>query len=85
MVRFCLDRARECRRAAERGKSPSGRRFWLAMEGRWFFLARSYDSEQRAEGMATGEARARAGVVVPLEWRAPRPMAKLAGPDRARG
>ncbi len=57
MVRFCLDRARECRRFAEGAASASQRRSWLEMEGRWFFLARSYDNQRRAvrrEEMAIG-------------------------------
>jgi hypothetical protein len=47
MVKFCLAKAVECRRAAELATDPARRRFWLNTEGQWFFLARSYDNERR--------------------------------------
>jgi hypothetical protein len=49
MVRFCLARARDCRRNAEHATDPFVERSWREMEGHWFFLARSYDNERRAE------------------------------------
>lgn len=51
MVRFCLAKARECRRGAERASDPFARQSWLEMEGQWFFLARSYDNERRADSV----------------------------------
>ena len=50
MVKFCLAKAVECRRAAELATDPARRRSWLNTEGQWFFLARSYDNERRASG-----------------------------------
>ena len=50
MVRFCLDCAAGCRRAAEQASDAAQQRSWLEMEGRWFFLARSYDSQRRSFG-----------------------------------
>jgi hypothetical protein len=47
MVKFCLAKAVECRRAAEQATDPARRRSWLNTEGQWFFLARSYDNERR--------------------------------------
>jgi hypothetical protein len=49
MIRFCLAMALECRRGFEQTTDPARRRSWLAMEGQWFLLARSYDNERRAE------------------------------------
>lgn len=49
MVKFCLTKARECRRGAEQATVPSRRKSWVEMEGLWFYLARSYDSERRAD------------------------------------
>ena len=49
MVSFCLARARDCRRSAERATDPFVQQSWRKMEGQWFFLARSYDNERRAE------------------------------------
>jgi hypothetical protein len=51
MVRFCLTKARECRRGAEQATVPSRIKSWVEMEGLWFYLARSYDSERRAGGL----------------------------------
>jgi hypothetical protein len=48
MIKFCLNRAAECRRGAEVATDPSRKQSWLKMEGQWFFLARSYDNERRA-------------------------------------
>ena len=48
IVKFCLDRAAECRRGAESTASSSRKQSWLKMEGQWFFLARSYDNARRA-------------------------------------
>jgi hypothetical protein len=48
MVKFCLNRAAECRRGAERATDTSRKQSWLKTEGQWFFLARSYDNEGRA-------------------------------------
>jgi hypothetical protein len=48
MVKFCLDKAVECRRGAERSVDPIRTRSLLEMEGQWFFLARSYDNARRA-------------------------------------
>jgi hypothetical protein len=45
MIKFCLARAAECRRQAEQAMDPSLQRSWRKMEGRWFFLARSYANE----------------------------------------
>ena len=47
MIELCLERAKQCRRGAERAIEPARRRSWLELEGRWFFLARSYDNERR--------------------------------------
>ena len=47
MVRYCLNRAAECRRGAERATDVSRKNSWLEMEGLWFFLARSYDNQRR--------------------------------------
>ena len=47
MVKFCIAKAAECRRAAEQALDEAGKRTWLRMEGEWFFLARSYDNEGR--------------------------------------
>ena len=47
MVKFCLAKAAECRRNAEQATDPARRRSWLNTEGKWFLLARSYDSERR--------------------------------------
>ena len=47
MVKFCFARAAECRRNAELATDPARRRSWLNTEGKWFILARSYDSERR--------------------------------------
>ena len=47
MVKFCLAKAVECRRAAEIATDPARRRSWLDTEAQWFWLARSYDSERR--------------------------------------
>ena len=49
MIRFCLARAAECRRNAEQATAPSRYSSWLKIEGRWFFLARSYDNERRTD------------------------------------
>ena len=49
MFKFCLARAAECRRGAMQVLDPSCRQSWLEMEGRWFFLARSYENEQRTD------------------------------------
>jgi hypothetical protein len=43
MIKLCLQRSAECRRCAERRQS------WLEWEGRWFFLARSYDNQRRGD------------------------------------
>lgn len=51
MVRFCIAKARECRRGAERATDPFVRQSWLEMEGQWFFLARSYDNERRDDSV----------------------------------
>jgi hypothetical protein len=45
MIKFCLAKAAECRRKAEQAMDPSLQRSWRKMEGRWFFLARSYANE----------------------------------------
>jgi len=47
MVKFCLDRATECRCGAEHAADAARRQFWLEIEGQWFFLARSYDNQRR--------------------------------------
>jgi hypothetical protein len=47
MVKFCLNRAAECRRSAGQASDPSWKQSWLRTEGQWFFLARSYDDERR--------------------------------------
>jgi hypothetical protein len=47
MIKFCLDRAAKCRRGAEQDVDPDRRQFWLKTEGQWFFLARSYATEQQ--------------------------------------
>ena len=49
MVKFCFARAAECRRNAELATDPTRRRSWLNTEGKWFLLARSYDSERRTD------------------------------------
>jgi hypothetical protein len=48
MIKFCLARAAECRRKAEQAMDSSLQRSWRKMEGRWFFLARSYENESQA-------------------------------------
>ena len=45
-LKFCLARATECRRKAEQATGPYRQRSWRDLEGRWFFLARSYDNER---------------------------------------
>src|SRR5262245_32019041 len=48
MIKFCIAKAAECRRAADAATDdPSRRQIWLTMEGEWFYLARSYDNERR--------------------------------------
>lgn len=47
MVRYCLNRAADCRRGAERATDVARKESWLEMEGLWFFLARSYDNQRR--------------------------------------
>ena len=47
-IRFCVQRAAECRRNAEQATDPSRRQSWLKTEAEWFFLARSYDNQRRA-------------------------------------
>jgi hypothetical protein len=49
MIKFCLARAAECRRKAEQATNSSQQRSWRKMEGRWFFLARSYANERRTD------------------------------------
>jgi hypothetical protein len=51
MIKFCFDRAAQCRQGAEQALDPSRRQSWLDLEGRWFFLARSYDNERRVAAM----------------------------------
>jgi hypothetical protein len=51
MVKFCLDKAVECRRGADRAVDPIRKRSLLEMEGQWFFLARSYDNARRARAV----------------------------------
>jgi hypothetical protein len=65
MVKFCLAKAVECRRAAELAKDPARRRSWLNTEGQWFFLARSFDNERRASGESLTWVSAQAGVRKP--------------------
>jgi hypothetical protein len=48
LIKFCLAKAAECRRGAELATDPSRKQSWLQLEGRWFFLARSYDNGRRA-------------------------------------
>jgi hypothetical protein len=57
MVKFCLAKAVECRRAADLATDPARRQSWLNTEGQWFFLARSYDNERRARESITRVAR----------------------------
>ena len=52
MIKFCLARAAECRRKAEQATDSSQQRSWRKMEGRWFFLARSYANERRTDIIA---------------------------------
>jgi hypothetical protein len=49
MIKFCRARAAECRRKAEQATDPSQQRSWRKMEGRWFFLARSYANERHTD------------------------------------
>jgi hypothetical protein len=49
MIKFCLARAAECRRKAEQATDSSQQRSWRKMEGRWFFLARSYANERHTD------------------------------------
>ena len=49
MIKFCLARAAECRRNAEQATDRFRQWSWLKIEGEWFFLARSYDSERRSD------------------------------------
>jgi hypothetical protein len=49
MIKFCFARAAECRRKAEQATDFSQQRSWRETEGRWFFLARSYANERRAD------------------------------------
>jgi hypothetical protein len=60
MVKFCLNRAAECRRGAEHATDPCQKQSWLRTEGQWFFLARSYDNERRAHAFLRAAARASA-------------------------
>ena len=47
MVTFCLAKAAECRRWAELTADDPRKQAWLATEGQWFYLARSYESERQ--------------------------------------
>jgi hypothetical protein len=49
MVKYCLDKAAECSRHAEQSTDASRKESWLEMAGLWFYLARSYQSEYRAD------------------------------------
>jgi hypothetical protein len=49
MVKYCLDKATECNRYAEQSTDASRRESWLEMAGLWFYLARSYQGEYRAD------------------------------------
>jgi hypothetical protein len=87
MVRYCLDRATECRRSADRMSRPAQKRRWLKMAGHWFVLARSYDGQQRIEAGGNVDGRDRSAVVVALERKRHErgTFMQLAGPERARG
>ena len=47
MVKFCLDKAAECRFGAVHAADAARRQYWQEIEGQWFFLARSYDNQRR--------------------------------------
>jgi hypothetical protein len=49
MIKFCLAKAAECRRNTEQATDPTQQQSWLQIEGRWFFLARSYENERRSD------------------------------------
>jgi hypothetical protein len=49
MVKFCLDKAAECSRRAEQSRDASRKKSWVEIAGLWFYLARSYQSEYRAD------------------------------------
>jgi hypothetical protein len=67
MVRFCLSKAAECCRLAERATKTVQRRAWLEIEGQWFYLARSYDNERRrGDGQFSEERRIAANIAVAL-------------------
>lgn len=78
MVKFCLAKAVECRRAAELATDPARRRSRLNTEGQWFFLARSYDNERRS----SGESLTSGGTVADtrrVDWRVGRPSLSRIG------
>jgi hypothetical protein len=53
IIKFCLTRAAACRRDAEQATDPTSKQSWLAMEDRWFSLARSY--ERRPDNPSNAE------------------------------
>ena len=43
----CLDMASDARHKAETARSPEDERFWLRMEQRWLYIAKTYrETEQ---------------------------------------
>ena len=66
MVTFCLAKAAECRRWAELTTDDPQKEAWLATEGQWFYLARSYESERRHVSRAGGWEGARSVIARPI-------------------
>jgi len=66
MVTFCLAKAAECRRWAELTTDGHQKEAWLATEGQWFYLARSYESERRHVSRAGGWEGARSVIARPI-------------------
>jgi hypothetical protein len=46
-IRYCYGRAEECKRLAATALTDDIKADFLAMERRWFFLARSYEFSER--------------------------------------
>jgi hypothetical protein len=54
MIKFCLEKATQCRLGADQVREPERQRSWLELEGQWFYLARSYENEHRAAVQQSG-------------------------------
>ena len=53
LVAQCHDRATECARSAKGAQTEEDRAFYLNMERRWLFLARSYEFTDRLGSIST--------------------------------